>query len=129
MPRCQCIKNDGKQCSRDASIKSGQDDRFCWQHQKCSSPLIFPKIEKQKAQQIEKQKAQQIEKQKAQQMERQKVEKQKAEKQKTPTKPSSIVGGELKVTYEICKIDDEKIPSTLDEFEKSDFPGKKQYLE
>jgi hypothetical protein len=47
MTRCQCIKSDGVQCSRDAATNK-PDKRFCWQHQKCkkivgkskSSPAI-----------------------------------------------------------------------------------------
>jgi hypothetical protein len=32
---CQCLKNNGKQCTRKASQKTGQNSSFCWQHQKC----------------------------------------------------------------------------------------------
>ena len=32
MTICQCIKTDGKQCSREAKTES----QYCWQHQKCS---------------------------------------------------------------------------------------------
>ena len=35
MIRCSCTKNDGQQCTRDASEKLGQNQQFCWQHQKC----------------------------------------------------------------------------------------------
>jgi len=38
MGRCQGSKNDGTQCSRDASKKKSDDPRFCWQHQKCMTP-------------------------------------------------------------------------------------------
>lgn len=44
MSRCLCLKINNKQCNRDASIKSEDDSRFCWQHQKCQKTL--KKIEK-----------------------------------------------------------------------------------
>jgi hypothetical protein len=45
--QCQCTIVSGKQCSRDASTKSNQDPKFCWersaghrqQHQKCQIPF------------------------------------------------------------------------------------------
>lgn len=36
MPTCQCIKPDGKQCTREASTKPDQNHIFCWQHQNCT---------------------------------------------------------------------------------------------
>ena len=42
MPRCLCLKLNGQQCSRDASDKIGQDDRFCWQHQSCQNLQKIP---------------------------------------------------------------------------------------
>ena len=37
MTRCNCISKDGNQCARDASTKKEDDNRFCWQHQKCQT--------------------------------------------------------------------------------------------
>jgi hypothetical protein len=37
MVQCQCLKGDGKQCTRDASVKPGDNPHFCWQHQKCKN--------------------------------------------------------------------------------------------
>lgn len=34
MVRCQCIKLDGRECSREASGK-GSNPQYCWQHQQC----------------------------------------------------------------------------------------------
>ena len=36
MSKCQCIKPDGQQCSRDASQKPNTNTNFCWQHQTCT---------------------------------------------------------------------------------------------
>ncbi len=33
--KCQCIKIDGNQCLRDATIKPNQNFFYCWQHQDC----------------------------------------------------------------------------------------------
>ena len=41
---CQCVKTDGKQCTRNPMVGS----KYCWQHQKCKNPI------KQKPQTIEK---------------------------------------------------------------------------
>lgn len=35
MAICQCLKSDGKPCTREISRKSNHDARFCWQHQNC----------------------------------------------------------------------------------------------
>lgn len=35
MTKCQCIKANGQKCERDASTKSGENPKFCWQHQNC----------------------------------------------------------------------------------------------
>ena len=35
MVRCQCLKIDGMQCSRDGSSKTGQNPNYCYQHQNC----------------------------------------------------------------------------------------------
>jgi hypothetical protein len=110
MTRCQCIKPDGNRCTRDASQKKGDNNKFCWQHQNCKPemtigywqpppgpPQKIPLVEKpqvipkgtnlqQKQQQLaEKQFAEKqlAEKQKQQQLaEKQFAEKQFAEKQK-----------------------------------------------
>ena len=37
MTKCQCLKADGKQCTRDGSTKSGHNPFYCWQHQSCKS--------------------------------------------------------------------------------------------
>jgi hypothetical protein len=37
MAICSCITTSGKQCSRDASIKSNSNTLYCWQHQKCQN--------------------------------------------------------------------------------------------
>jgi len=72
MTRCQCIKVDGKQCTRDAKTNSV----YCWQHQKCKN--IF----NQSTQGINI-KEQEIEKLKIKQKtEKQVAEKLKAEKEK-----------------------------------------------
>jgi hypothetical protein len=34
--RCECIKKDGKQCTRDAQT----DSRLCWQHDKCQVQVV-----------------------------------------------------------------------------------------
>lgn len=67
MVQCQCIKSDGKQCTRDASTKKADNPLFCWQHQKCTKLATGVN----KSQKIEKQK-----------MEKQKMEKQDSGKQK-----------------------------------------------
>jgi hypothetical protein len=36
---CQCIKADGKQCTRSVSTKSNHDNKYCWQHQSCSKSV------------------------------------------------------------------------------------------
>ena len=41
--RCHCIKNDGEQCMRDASTKTGQHALYCWQHQKCKKNFFTTK--------------------------------------------------------------------------------------
>src|SRR5437016_10755421 len=48
MVQCQCLKSNGKQCTRDASIKLGDNSLFCWQHQKCQKSVepIPPTIKK-----------------------------------------------------------------------------------
>ena len=38
MVLCQCIKNDGQQCTRNVSTKE-QDKRFCYQHQGCNNVI------------------------------------------------------------------------------------------
>ena len=39
MGKCQCLKSNGQQCTRQASSKTGQDQKYCWQHQKCIKPI------------------------------------------------------------------------------------------
>lgn len=39
MTLCNCLKTDGKQCTRDASTKKGDNPLFCWQHQKCKTTI------------------------------------------------------------------------------------------
>ena len=46
MNRCQCKKNDGKQCTRDANQKIGQNTQFCWQHQNCKNIISQKTIPK-----------------------------------------------------------------------------------
>jgi hypothetical protein len=41
MVQCSCLKSNGVQCTRDASLKSGDNLQFCWQHQKC---IIGPHV-------------------------------------------------------------------------------------
>jgi hypothetical protein len=38
MAICQCLKADGKPCSREGSTKTGHNSIFCWQHQVCKTP-------------------------------------------------------------------------------------------
>lgn len=38
MAICQCLKADGKPCSREGSSKAGHNSIFCWQHQACKTP-------------------------------------------------------------------------------------------
>lgn len=40
MVKCQCIKVNNEQCTRDGSKKSNKNNDFCWQHQKCKNILI-----------------------------------------------------------------------------------------
>lgn len=40
--QCQCLKTDGKPCTRDGSKKSGDNPLFCWQHQNCKSKITTP---------------------------------------------------------------------------------------
>jgi hypothetical protein len=35
MVRCECLKKDGKQCTRQASVNPNQKSQCCWQHQNC----------------------------------------------------------------------------------------------
>ena len=35
MVRCECLKLDGQQCTRNGSTKKQQNPKFCWQHQNC----------------------------------------------------------------------------------------------
>ena len=35
MTNCQCMKKDGKKCTRDASTKPNTNHIYCWQHQNC----------------------------------------------------------------------------------------------
>lgn len=42
MVRCQCLKADGQQCTRDVSNKPSQNILYCWQHQKCQKPYTLP---------------------------------------------------------------------------------------
>lgn len=44
MARCQCIKNNGQQCIRDASTKIGHNPLCWWQHQNCCSSILSKKI-------------------------------------------------------------------------------------
>lgn len=37
MVQCQCIKTDGKKCTREVSTKVGDNHMYCWQHQKCQT--------------------------------------------------------------------------------------------
>lgn len=46
MTQCQCIKSDGKQCSRDASTKAGMNPLYCWQHQNCTTPTSGLSLQK-----------------------------------------------------------------------------------
>ena len=39
MSRCLCLKPDGKQCTRNATIKANNDSNFCWQHQNCKKNI------------------------------------------------------------------------------------------
>jgi hypothetical protein len=39
MSICQCITKSGSRCTRLASTKPGDNHYFCWQHQKCSTPI------------------------------------------------------------------------------------------
>src|SRR5438105_2525862 len=41
MTQCHCLKTDGTPCTREASTKSTDDPKFCWQHQNCQkeSPI------------------------------------------------------------------------------------------
>jgi hypothetical protein len=39
MVQCQCIKTDGKKCTREVSTKAGDNHMYCWQHQKCPTGL------------------------------------------------------------------------------------------
>jgi len=41
MPQCLRIKNNGKQCQRQSSRKSGHSSQFCWQHQKFQGIMII----------------------------------------------------------------------------------------
>lgn len=41
--RCQCLNINHIQCSRNASSKKGDNNKFCWQHQHCKSPLSSSK--------------------------------------------------------------------------------------
>jgi hypothetical protein len=46
MAICQCLKVDGKPCTREAGTKSGQNPSYCWQHQSCkSSTQVTKKIQ------------------------------------------------------------------------------------
>lgn len=40
MVQCSCAKSNGSQCTRDASIKTGDNLQFCWQHQKCKQLVV-----------------------------------------------------------------------------------------
>src|SRR5438128_2094085 len=55
MTRCQCLKNDGRKCTRMASTKTGDDPLYCWQHQKCQikSTQIVEKPKKKSTQIVE----------------------------------------------------------------------------
>ena len=39
MSKCVFIKRDGSKCTRSASIKSGHNNLFCWQHQECKMSI------------------------------------------------------------------------------------------
>ena len=57
MNRCQCIKNNGQQCTRYVTTKPGQNQQFCWQHQNCSalvenSPITHQSIKQHSAHKI-----------------------------------------------------------------------------
>ena len=46
---CQCLKTDGKKCTRSVSKKVGDNINYCWQHQNCLKPAaIVPAIGKKK---------------------------------------------------------------------------------
>ena len=37
--RCLCLTEENEQCTRNVSLKEGDDHRFCWQHQGCTKVL------------------------------------------------------------------------------------------
>ena len=37
MAQCQCLKANGVKCTRDVSLKPGNNSLYCWQHQNCST--------------------------------------------------------------------------------------------
>lgn len=37
--KCQCITSKGVRCTRSPSTKPGDNHSFCWQHQKCKTPV------------------------------------------------------------------------------------------
>ena len=50
MSQCQCLKSDGKQCSRNAQ----QDSQYCWQHKNCKNPIVSQTQKAQKSQKSQK---------------------------------------------------------------------------
>ena len=45
MSQCLCLKDNGKQCKRNASTQSNHNPQFCWQHQRCQKILTTPSHE------------------------------------------------------------------------------------